>query len=203
MAWEDPGVASLHWGASGTVEAQRKFATLNWVNASSLIWLDQVPPILRTLLLSDGTVTKFLEAYYGEAVRVKTLVHAESPLGDNLSPLECEKGNLIVNRRIQMVGATTNRIYGLAQSSLRADILWPEVRQDLVKGRLGIGELMRQRRIETYRELLDCVSVPAGCWAHELGCSPEAPTAVRTYRIFAAGQPCLLITDRYVIAHFA
>ncbi|MCE0496671.1 MAG: chorismate pyruvate-lyase family protein [Methylacidiphilales bacterium] len=158
---------------------------------------------MRTLLSSDGTVTKFLEAYYLERIRVKTLLHAEAPLEEDITPLEIKKGGIILRRRVQMFGETTNRLYGLAESFIRADILWPEVRGDLVQGRLGIGELMRERRIETYRELLGCDSGPAGPWAAELGCSEDAATAVRTYRIFVAGQPCLLITDRYVIAHFA
>jgi chorismate-pyruvate lyase len=173
------------------------------VDLSSSKWLDQLPPVLRTLLLSDGTVTKFFEAYYRERIRVKTLFHAEAPLGEDLALLEIKKGALILRRRVQMLGGTTSRLYGLAESFIRADTLWPDVREDLVQGRLGIGELMRERRIETYRELLSCDSVPAGQWAAELGCSENAATAARTYRIFIAGKPGLLITDRYVIAHFA
>jgi chorismate-pyruvate lyase len=165
--------------------------------------LDQLPPVLRTLLLSDGTVTKFLEAYYRERIQVKTLVHEEVPLGEDMAPLEIKKGELILSRRVQMLGATTNRLYGMAESFIRADILWPDARGDLIQGRLGIGELMRERRVETYRELLDWDSGSAGRWAVELGCSEDAATVARTYRIFVAGRPCLLITDRYVIAHFA
>lgn len=154
-------------------------------------------------MLSDGTVTKFLEAYYLEPIRVKTLLHAESPLEEDMTPLAVPRGGLILRRRVQMIGEATNRIYGMAESFIRTDILWPEARGDLVEGRLGIGELMRERRVETYRELLGCDSGPAGPWAGELGCSGSAATAARTYRIFIAGKPCLLITDRYVIAHFA
>jgi len=185
------------------IEEWAKVPTMESVDASSSKWLDQVPPVLRTLLLSDGTVTKFLEAYYREPIQVRTLLHAEAPLGEDLAPLEVKKGDPVLRRRIQMWGGTTNRLYGLAESFIRADILWPDVRGDLVQGRLGIGELMRERRIETYRELLSCESVPAGPWAAELGCSADAATATRTYRIFVAGQPGLLITDRYVISRFA
>jgi hypothetical protein len=34
-------------------------------------------PILRVLLVTDGTVTKTLEAYFGEAIEVDVLEHAE------------------------------------------------------------------------------------------------------------------------------
>ena len=177
--------------------------TREGADASSSMGFDQLPPVLRTLLSSDGTVTKFLEAYFRERIQVKTLFHAEAPLGEDLAPLEIKKGGLILRRRVQMFGGTTNRLYGLAESFIRADILWPEVREDLVQGRLGIGELMRERRLETYREVLGCDFGPAGPWAVELQCSEAAATVARIYRIFFAGKPCLLITDRYVIAHFA
>jgi chorismate-pyruvate lyase len=176
---------------------------MDGVDASSSKLFDQLPPVLRTLLLSDGTVTKFLEAYYRERVRIKILFHAEAPLGEDMAPLEIKKGSLILRRRVQMFGATTNRLYGTAESFIRADILWPDMRRDLVQGRLGIGELMRERRVETYRELLRGDFGLAGPWATELGCSEDAATVARTYRIFAAGKPCVLITDRYVIAQFA
>jgi chorismate-pyruvate lyase len=163
---------------------------------------EHLPPVLRTLLLTDGTVTRFLEAWYGEPIRVRTLQHGEAPLESDLAPLESKKGEPVLSRLISMRGGETDRLYGIAESRLRADLLWPRVREELVQERLGIGELMRERRIETYRELLGGESVPAGPWATALECPPDAPTVARTYRIFVAGRPCLLITDRYVISRF-
>ena len=66
---------------------------MNGVDASSSKLFDQLPPVLRTLLLSDGTVTKFLEAYYQEPIRVKTLFHAEAPPGEDMTPLAPRKGD--------------------------------------------------------------------------------------------------------------
>jgi chorismate-pyruvate lyase len=164
---------------------------------------NQIPPILRTLLVSDGTVTKFLEAYYWEPIQVKRLFHGDSEIDRDLAPIELKRGDTALHRRVLLCGMATQRVYSYAESFIRTDLLWPNVRDDLVQGRLGIGELLRDKRVETYRELLTYEMGRAGPIAQELGCAEDAPLISRTYRILIGGKPCLFIDERFPVHHFA
>jgi chorismate-pyruvate lyase len=162
-----------------------------------------LPPILRTLLVSDGTVTKLLEAYYGESIEVKRLFHGEQPIAEDIPALDVKQGDSVLHRQVLMCGVKTGTIYSYAQSYIRADLLWPGVRDDLVQGRLGIGELLRGRRVETYRELLTCRSGPANELARDLEVGEDDLLISRAYRIFVGGKPCIFIVDKFPISRFA
>jgi chorismate-pyruvate lyase len=164
---------------------------------------ENLPPILRTLLVSDGTVTKLLEAYYGESIQVKRLFHGEQPAAEDIPALEIKQGDPVLHRRVLMCGIKTGTIYSYAQSYIRADLLWPGVRDDLVQGMLGIGELLRGRRVETYRELLTCQLGPANEFARDLDVKEDDLLISRAYRIFARGAPCIFIVDKFPISRFS
>ncbi len=164
---------------------------------------EKLPPILRALLASDGTVTKLLEAFYAEPIEVQRLSHAEFPAEHDLPPLDIVRGDTLLHRRILMCGARSATVYGFAQSYLRTDLLWPGVRDDLVRGTLGIGELMRARRIETYREPLTCEFCPAAELAPDLRVAPHDLLVSRTYRIFVGRAPCIYIVDKFPFALYS
>jgi chorismate-pyruvate lyase len=164
---------------------------------------DKLPPILRTLLVSDGTVTKLLEAYFWEPIQVKRLFHGEHRAAEDIPALGLKQGDPVLHRRVLMCGTTTGRIYSYAQSYIRADLLWPGVRDDLVQGRLGIGELLRGRRVETYREALSYELAPAGELARDLDVKEDDLLISRAYRIFVGGEPCIFIVDKFPIGPFS
>jgi chorismate-pyruvate lyase len=164
---------------------------------------DKLPPILRTLLVSDGTVTKLLEAYFWEPIQVKRLFHGEQQAVGDIPALDLKQGDSVLHRRVLMCGITTGRIYSYAQSYIRADLLWPGVRDDLVQGRLGIGELLRGRRVETYREPLSYELTPAGELARELEVKEDDLLISRAYRIFVGGAPCIFIVDKFPVRPFS
>lgn len=102
---------------------------------------EKVPPFLRALLVTDGTVTQFLQAY-----------------------------------------------------------LWEP--QDILRGKLGIGELLRDRRLETYREMLNYGSEAAGALSDRLGTRKEDPLLFRHYRILTKHRPAILVTEKFPAVHF-
>ncbi|HUB67748.1 MAG TPA: chorismate pyruvate-lyase family protein [Candidatus Methylacidiphilales bacterium] len=163
---------------------------------------EKIPPILRAVLMSDGTVTKILEAYYWEPIQVKRLLHVEHPAEKDIPPLEIKAGDSVLHRRVLMQGLVSNQIYGQAESFICAGRLWPGIRDDLLQGRLGIGELLRDKRMETYREVLAYESGSAGEWGADLNCRKEDRMITRSYRIIAGGKPSLFIIDRFPIRHF-
>jgi len=163
---------------------------------------DALPPILRTLLVSDGTVTKFLEAYYWEPIQVKRLFHGDFILEEDVPDVGLTKGEHVLHRKVALRGVFSGRIFCYALSYIRPNQLWPGVRDDLIKGRLGIGELLRDRRVETYRELLSYELGPVGDLAADLGAQPDEVLISRTYRIHIGRQPSLLITEKFPVSHF-
>ena len=162
----------------------------------------QLPPLLRTLLVSDGTVTKFLEAYYWEPIKVQRLFHGDGEVDHDLPPIELKKGQSALCRRVLLCGMATKNVYCYAESFIRTDYLWASVRDDLIQGRLGIGELLRDRRVETYRELLTYEMGRVGHLSGDLACPENSPLLTRTYRILIGGKPCLFIDERFPIDHF-
>ena len=161
-----------------------------------------LPAPLRTILISDGTVTKLLEATYFEPIEVKRLAHGDFILEQDSPALEQSQGGHVLRRKVICRGVVSGRVFCHALSYIRPDQLWPGAHDDLIKGRLGIGELLRDRRVETFRELLTCCSEPAGELAGDLEVPPGEILISRTYRIHVDRKPAVWIADKFPISRF-
>lgn len=150
------------------------------------VHLERLPPFLRTLLVADGTVTKSLEAYFWEPVDVVALAQAPRVLSAAVPALELAAQAEVLERRVQLVGAESQRRYAEAHSLIRLDGLPDGLRAELLAGRIGIGELLRECGLETYREILD------------VGCQDDS--VYRTYRIVIQHRPAMLITETFPCA---
>ncbi|MFT3775353.1 MAG: chorismate pyruvate-lyase family protein [Minicystis sp.] len=159
--------------------------------------LADVSPLLRALLVTDGTVTKLLEAFLWEPIQVDRLFQQDMPLDRDEPLLEATQGELVVKRRIVLRGVTSKRAYAYAETIVNLGNLGAGLREDLLKGRLGVGELLRDRRLETYRELCTVFRTEAGNRATPLGLAAKDPVIERRYVIFAGGRPALLIDETF------
>ncbi len=164
--------------------------------------LTTLPPFLRTLLVADGTVTKSLEAYFWEAVNVvpqnQSLITLERPLAD----LETRPGDAVLRREVLLQGERSKTHYAFARSFLLLDPLDAELRAGLEAGIIGIGELLREQGIETYREIvsLDYHSQPP---EHDPALTIlPFPLVSRSYRIRVAGAPAFLVTEFFPVPVF-
>ncbi len=160
-------------------------------------------PFLRVLLVTDGTVTKFLEAYLWEPIAVEKCLQEETTLKQDEPLLGVKKGESVILRRILLRGVRTGKVYTFAESLIRIQLLEPSIQKDLLEGRLGIGELLRDRRLETYREILEFGKEKAGKeWALYFKIKSGDPIYYRRYRIMIKGSPVILITERFFEGHF-
>lgn len=150
--------------------------------------ISSLPPFLRTLLVADGTVTKSLEAFFWEKVDVETLDQHEEALVSPVSALNASIGDQILKREVRLHGSESNRIYAYASSYLRTDTLDEEVKVSLLAGKIGIGELLREIGLETYREIIDF--------------GQEQEMVYRTYVIHISGEPTIQITERFPLSIF-
>jgi chorismate-pyruvate lyase len=152
-------------------------------------------PILRVLLVTDGTVTQTLEAYFGEGIEIDVLEHAERRSEVAYPPIDIAPGDPILHRYVRLRGKGTRHIYAVAESVAVLDHVSPEMRRRLLEDRKGIGELLREGRLETYRELLTATRTTAGQWAEDLGVPATQSVVTRDYRIYQGGRAALLIQE--------
>jgi chorismate-pyruvate lyase len=153
--------------------------------------LAELPPFLRALLVTDGTVTKILEAYFWEPVAVDTLEQRFETAQSAVPWIEVQAGDRCLVRDARLRGTASGRIFAEAYSLIRTEPIPPGFRQRLIDREIGIGALIRDSGLESYREVLDA------------GLDPEpAPegSVYRTYRIVMGGQAAILITERFPLS---
>lgn len=159
--------------------------------------LAALPPFLRALLVTDGTVTKILEAYFWEPITVETLSQASVIAEKPIPWLGIEPGSSVLTRDARLIGTDTATAYADAFSIIRTELIPEDFRRRLIAREIGIGVLIRDSGLESYRELL------------ELGTeqTPSAPDGQRrisrTYRIIIEGNPVILITESFPYSVYA
>jgi len=161
------------------------------------IAFEKLPPLLRALLVTDGTVTRFLEAYLWEPIQVECLSQEDTVLEKDVSWLQIRSGSKVFKRHVLLKGVRSQKIYTFAESLIRIDRLWEGVREDLLQGRLGMGDLLRDRRMETYRELLCYGREDAGSLSPLLKIPHQESVLSRSYRIYNKELPTILITEKF------
>lgn len=158
--------------------------------------METLPPFLRTLLVADGTVTKSLEAYFWEQIEVENLGQAPATLLVAAPWLNLAAGATVLERRVRLRGMESGRVYAYAQSLIKLEALPEHLRADLQQGRIGIGELLRERGLETYREILDVGESIEPQLKDVFGFDP-GDLIYRTYRIVIQHQPAIQITEKF------
>ena len=153
-----------------------------------------LPPILRVLLLTDGTVTHSLEAYFGEAIQVQCLQQDE-----------CRPG--VIAREVMLRGAVSSTVYAHAYSLIQLAYLDTEIQGLLAEGRAGIGELLSARNLETSRQIKRVAPCHYGPtrpdpFASEANIGVcDVPQAVaRDYIIHSQGRPIIEVTEEFPVA---
>jgi len=167
---------------------------LETTDQSASLDLQPLPPFLRVLLTTDGTVTKSLESYFWERVKVQNHGQRYLALTADAPVIERQRGDRVLRRTVQLVGEKTATCYATAVSLIRTELLSREMRVGLEAGGLGIGELLRECGLETYREI---VAVGHGSEGESL---VRGEAIWRCYRIVIEHQPFIQITEFFPLA---
>lgn len=154
-----------------------------------------LPPFLRVLLTTDGTVTKSLESYFWEPVKVETLAQGWITLAEDKPEIARTRGDKVWQRQVRLVGQKSKTEYAQAQSHICADQLPAHIREALEAGKVGIGELLRECGLETYRQITCVGSTPDDGRA-----SAAAGTVWRSYRIVMGHQPFIQIREEFPVS---
>jgi chorismate-pyruvate lyase len=156
----------------------------------------------RILLTTDGTVTEILEAFSGESIRVVKLFQEVAQLDRAVAALELPWGEQVLRRSILLQGrmSLVNFIY--ADSIIALGRLSDGVRDGLLLSKKGIGQLILEHRIESFREIIDCGIERAGELADHFQIDEDASLLFRTYNMVIQGQPVMVITEKFPEAYF-
>ncbi len=149
---------------------------------------EALPPFLRSLMVTDGTVTTVLEAWFCEPVAVHVKEQSTSALVHQVPVLDADVGETVMQRRVTLMSDRSSRLLATASSLLRVQALPGDLRDELLAGKLGIGELLRRKGVETCREIIG-ITLPT------MGTDPAY--AERTYLIHMNVMPVICVTERF------
>jgi chorismate-pyruvate lyase len=158
-------------------------------------------PLLRVLLVTDGTVSRTLEASALRSVGVEPVEEsAAETSAAAVRPLRLEPGESCLRRRVVMTIAGPEPSVW-AESYVVPGRLPPGFLRALGGNTQGIGGSLEALKLETSRELLWFGLGPAPDW-HETATS-RTPTLTRAYLVLTGGRPALLICEAFAVAERA
>lgn len=157
----------------------------------------QLTAYQRALLVLDGTVTQFIEAYSSESIHVIRLNQTRNVLKAPHAWLETQANTEILAREVILRGDRSGVVYVHAVSLLVISRLPETLLAKFETDSGGIGRILLSSRIENRRELL---------W---FGCEQirQMPPQLipnlgndflsRYYRVMIAGTPVMLINEKF------
>jgi len=161
--------------------------------------LTQLPPFLRTLLVADGTVTKSLEAWFWEKVKIEPINNQLETLEEEVLGIEVEQGDRVLQREVILKGVRSNSIFAYARSMVTLKYLPDEIKSSLKKGEIGIGELLREKGVETYRDIFSINYHSVSPVNDHLLSGIQSEILSRSYRIRVNGHPAIIVTEFFPI----
>lgn len=160
--------------------------------------LKNLPPFLRTLLVTDGTVTKSLEAWFWEPVIVKPQCNERKTASQSLEGLNVKAGESILQREVSLCGKLSGKIFATAQSTIALNQLPKDVSDALERGLIGIGEILRDEGLETYRDIFKLNYFPL----FSLPNKEREEVISRSYQIWVNSKPCIVVTEFFPISFY-
>ena len=154
-------------------------------------------PFQRGLLVIDGTVTKFIEAYALEPVEVVRLAQGEAHLRMADRWLDLPASAPVIRRRVMLRGRRTGRFFVWADSLIAAERLAPAMRQALEREGGGLGRILVDTGAETRREGLWYGRERRADAPREVAAAWQGDYLTRSYRVLAGARPMMLITERF------
>lgn len=158
---------------------------------------ETLSPLLRALLVIDGTVTKFLEAYALEPITVRRLGQFSRILDTDDPWLRAAAGERIIVRHVMLVGGESGRLYTYAESLIVPSRLSLQMQGRLETESGGLGKILLDSALETRREGLWYGREQLADLPGPVGELCDGDFLLRSYRIIAGGAPLMRITERF------
>lgn len=161
--------------------------------------LRTLSPFHRALLATDGTVTKFIEAYRMEPVDVRLLASDTRALSEDHRWLQAPAGISVMVREVALQGRQSREIYAYAVSLVVPEYLPEHSRRALEVDGESLGRILLRDRTETCREILWFGKETLTTVPPLLSQLRSREFISRTYRILAGGRPIMLINEKFPV----
>ena len=163
--------------------------------------LARLTPFQRGLLVTDGTVTRFIEAYTLAPVEVVPLQHVKQTLSAENTWLQLSAGAEVISRQVVLQthsqGKSSPIIHTYADSLIVPQRLPESMLDGLASDKQGLGGLLRRRGLETRRELLWCGIEVLTDLPSTVAYLEGEKFISRAYRVFANQKPVMLINEKF------
>lgn len=151
----------------------------------------------RTLLNTDGTVVRLLEAWFHDPIGLASQHQFTTPVQPTDAELHADGTETILRRRVLLHGRHSGRNYVHAEATVVLDRLPSGLREQLLTTAEPIGRLLRRHRVETFREILRTGQRPAGPLADDFSIDSADTLLYRVYRLWTGGRPVMLIAEHF------
>jgi len=168
---------------------------------SRKINLARLTPFQRGLLVTDGTVTRFIEAYTLLPVEVVLLQQTKQILDTEHIWLKLPAGEEVISRQVILQThsqeASSPTIHTYADSLIVPQRLPQSLLNELESDKQGLGGLLRHSGLETRRELLWCGIETLSDLPPAIEDLDGETFISRTYRVFVNQEPLMLINEKF------
>ena len=163
--------------------------------------LAHLTPFQRGLLVTDGTVTRFIETYTFSPVEVVLLQQEKQTLDTEHIWLKLPAGEAVISRQVVLQIHSRDEpsptIHAYADSLIVPQRLPQPFLERLESDKQGLGGLLRGSGLETRRELLWCGMETLNDLPPAIEHLKGKTFISRTYRVFADQVPLMLINEKF------
>ena len=177
------------------VAQNEKPTTLKEINFARLT------PFQRGLVVTDGTVTQFIEAYTLAPVEVVLLQQKKQTLLHPNRWLQLTAGEEVISRQVTLQtyqeteASAIIRTY--ADSLIALKRLPKSILEGLESGKQGLGRLLQHNSVETRRELLWCGIETLKDLPPAIAHLENKTFISRAYLVFTNQEPLMLINEKF------
>ena len=163
--------------------------------------LTRLTPFQRGLLVTDGTVTRFIEAYTLSPVEVVLLQQAKQTLSTEHPWLQLPPGEDIISRQVVLQTHSPDKSSPIIHTYATSLIVPQRLPQSLLEGlttdKQGLGGLLLRSGLEMRRELLWCGIETLTDLPFAIAHFEGEIFISRAYRVFADEVPLMLINEKF------
>lgn len=160
-----------------------------WMDGSKFLALSSsgiINPSARMLLLSDGSLTRLLNAFLLSPVTLNRLRQEEVTLDKEMAEyIGAEAGQKVIDRDVWLMSGNDKIVY--ANSILPTSLMRDEIYNGITRGDTPIGTLLTDQSILTIRDRLQIARVKAPEVSRELGLPDGTELWARRYRLNTEG----------------
>lgn len=140
----------------------------------------------RMILLSDGLLTRLLNALLLSPITLQRLRQEEVALNNEMAEyIGTEGGQRVIDRDVWLMSGDERLVY--ANSILPVSLMRDEIYNGIIRGDIPIGALLTDQSILTRRDRLQIARVNASDISIELGIPEDTEFWARRYRLNTEG----------------